>query len=132
YPSLLFVDGRQPDCEPDCGIVLRNKVPAEAICFLAVDTAQGPRSSYQLYQDTLSKLTGIVISQSKCDMRGIVHGSVVTERFNYYITPTTYVNWVKDFHVDRHQLSFTPVLPVLRADTSYHDHRILRQENSVL
>ena len=131
HPSLLLVLKEDQECKDGCGIQLRSRGKLESICYLASREPSDMRTDYLLYLDTLSRFTGFLIAQGKADLRGGVNGSVVVNRFQYWLPPTTYVNWVKDFHIKRAALDFSPALPVLTGAGESGNYRIFRLDGEI-
>ncbi len=132
YPSLLFVTGRETNGGLGSGISLNSMVSLETLCYLGGGISRDAIDASRVCQDSASHLLGMVISQGECDLRGSVSGSVVTVRFSYNQPPTRYVNWLKDLHIDRTSLSYSPAIPMLRSDTLPQAYRIIRLKSSVL
>jgi len=128
YLSMLLVDGRGESCRDECGIFLKSNGHMESICYMLVDSVEEDENDYLVYLDTLKLFTGFISSEGRTDVRGNVIGSVITERFHYFVPPTTYVNWVKDFNISRPALNYLPVPPVLRDSTGLRHVMIWRQD----
>lgn len=128
YPSLLLFRDKEHIPEIETGIFLRSREQMESVCYVEKNLDSKGNNSPLIYLDSLSRFTGLIISQGKADLRGRVYGSVMTERFHYFLPPTTYVNWLKDFQIDRTQLDYRPVLPLMSGSDEESEFAVLRQD----
>ena len=95
------------------GIFLQSRSRLEAVCTVSSPPLDSVEFPPTVLIDTATTLTGYVLSHALADIRGTVHGSVVTERFDYYLPPTTYVNWVRNAVIDRLKMTYSMPLPLL-------------------
>jgi hypothetical protein len=128
YPSLLLADVTDDPNEPEGGIYLRSRRLLESVAYVREKPFQFGSPDRLLYLDTLARYQGVMIAQGYTDLRGRLEGSAVTDRFHFNYPPTTYVNWLKDAHIDRSRLDFTPVLPALEPSDSTGSYYVLRQD----
>ncbi len=128
YPSILLIRDREDLSDMETGIFLQSRSKMESVCFSERNPSTEDRTNPVIYLDSASSFTGIIIAQSKADLRGTLNGSVFTERFHYFASPTTYVNWIKDLKIDRTKLDYHPVLPLLDNATDSNDYSILRSD----
>ena len=128
YPSLLLFRDIEQIPEIETGIFLTSRERMESVCYVGKNQDSKGNNSPLVYLDSMSIFTGLIISQGKADLRGRVYGSVFTERFHYFLPPTTYVNWIKDFQIDRTQLDYRPVLPLIDGFNEKSEFAILRQD----
>jgi hypothetical protein len=127
YPSLLLICDNENNFKEDCGITISSKGQLESNCWINFTYSETNPQDYLFYLDTLSIFKGTISCAGKADIRGTVYGSIVTERFHYYLPPTTYINWVKDFYINREYLDYTPVLPIFD-NTDSSRYGILRED----
>lgn len=113
YPSLLFVRDGDNAALAEAGIFLKSRSPMESVCYAERNFKPEDEIHPYVYLDTNSTFTGIIVSESQVDLRGKMAGSVYAERFQYFAVPTTYVNWLNDFQIDRGKLKYDPTLPML-------------------
>jgi hypothetical protein len=98
------------------GIFLQSRSKLEAVCMVSSPPADSVEFPPTILLDTATALTGYILSNCLADIRGTVYGSIVTERFNYYLTPTTYVNWIRNAVIDRSKMTYSMPLPILVSD----------------
>lgn len=128
YPSLLLADTPDGPNEPTGGIYLRGRGLLESVAYSREKPLQFGSPERLLYLDTLTRYQGAMIAQGYTDLRGRLEGSAMTNRFHFDYPPTTYVNWLKDAHIDRSRLDFTPVLPAMEPSDSTGSYYVLRQD----
>lgn len=128
YPGSLLITGDSITNYNSCGIWLMSRGVLEGLCCLRLKELDAQEKDYQIYLDTSSTFTGGIISEGKVDLRGTVYGTIVTSRFSYTEPTTTYINWAKDFHVDRTKLTFALAAPILGTEHLQSGFRILSQE----
>ena len=128
YPTLVFIDNRRnSDCSRAAGAFFSSSACLEMSAVMIAPTDREDPDCL-LYIDSVARCTGFVLSQPAVDARGTVLGSIVTNRFTYDEAPSTYVNWVHNFHVDRTMLDHTPPLPLLMGPDTVNTYRIYKQE----
>lgn len=57
-------------------------------------------------------VNGLLYSDNLVTLEGTVNGSVITDRFHFYHSPTHYYNWIRDGIVDRNRLNELFSLPL--------------------
>ena len=116
YPSTLFTTGRIFENEILGSIVLTDRAQVTGSVILddtglAADNTLRRRTSVLI--DRSAKLTGVLYSTNQTTIHGQVIGSVITDHFYLYVSPTTYINWLKDAYIDRPGLGEGFKLPLL-------------------
>jgi hypothetical protein len=130
YPGTILLASNDKPCDDSCGIWITSHGSLEGLCYLNPGKRHEYSEDFQIFLDTGCTLTGAVVSESKTDIRGTINGSIITERFLYTEPTTTYVNWAKDLHVNRSQLSFNLATPILSLNQIKNPYIIMRQEKS--
>jgi hypothetical protein len=128
WPGSLTVAASAEPPVDSCGIWLTSRGMLEGGCYLHQDVADSSFRRYRVYLDTGSTFNGVIVSEGAADLRGTVHGTVVTDHFTYEEPTTVYVNWVKDLQVDRTAFNYLPVPPILREEVPERRLQILRQD----
>lgn len=130
FPAMLVVDAPSDSCADSCGIFLRTVAPVEASCIVLIEEHSTRIPEPQILIDTNVTISGVLVSQCVVDLRGTLLGSVWTTLFRFYAPPTTYVNWLRNAHVDRPRLTFVPALPILPGDTVASNLHVVWQEEA--
>lgn len=112
YPAslILIPSGAGSDSPP--AIWLQSKRPVESVVFAGGSLRTEDSLFSRLGVDTGSILVGLAVSQDVAEVKGRVDGALMTERFLIESPPTSYVNWLANATVNRHQLNYLPALPV--------------------
>lgn len=118
YPALLLFTPKKAWSYDSASIWIGSTRALEGICYVHVNDPERTRDEFNVYLDTGVTFTGAIVSEGSVDLRGRIIGTVVTDRFSYSEPTTKYINWAKDFRIDRTRLSFIPVPPMLASRTS--------------
>jgi hypothetical protein len=62
--------------------------------------------------DTTAIVRGAIYTKGLTELFGTVHGTVITDQFYFYESPTSYFNWIKDATIDRTQRPDEFILPI--------------------
>ncbi len=117
YPSLLLTNASVFANSGDYGIRVASHLPTNAIImYLSSDTLK-QRDHEVVEVDSNAIIEGIVYSSDYLNLNGHLDGSAVTSNFKFEIPPTTYINWLKDITIDRPNLDYNPVLPIVKQDS---------------
>jgi hypothetical protein len=110
YPSLVMAYSAN-----DTGSVkiLPGSEVSGTVVFLTRDRSIVPtRQRGKVVVREKAIVNGLVFSDNLTTLHGKVNGSVITDRFHFYYSPTDYYNWIKDGVVNREPLSDQFRLPV--------------------
>lgn len=117
FPSLILVDHMSLEDRTKFGIQVSSHLPLEAnIMYFSADTLS-QRDNEIIIVDSTVTVFGTVYSSDYLSLQGDINGSVMANSFKFKIPPTTYVNWLKDVHIDTKARDFTPVLPLVNSDS---------------
>lgn len=114
YPAMLLHMASRPGSDSGATtIVLASSSKSEGTCYMASADDNSLNEAAVIRLDTNAVFSGYIISESKVDIRGDLHGAVMAERFHAHEPPTTYVNWLVGGRIIRSWLDHTPALPIL-------------------
>jgi cytoskeletal protein CcmA (bactofilin family) len=101
YPSLLYINPGLDGSVKTGAITLQDNATIEGVVMLP-DTEEGIVTDEQtlISIGEQATLRGAVYNTSRTELNGKVSGTVMTNQFYFYISPTMYVNWLKDAHID--------------------------------
>lgn len=120
FPTLILVSSTAFNSRLDYGIRISSHAPIEAnILYVSADTLQ-QRENEIIIIDSSMSLSGCVFSSDFLSLQGDIAGSVMTGNFKFTIPPTTYVNWLKDIHINVLARGYTPVMPLFESDSVYY------------
>ncbi len=109
YPSLLLVDSQSDFANIE---LLNGAVLNGSVIMLSGNSIVQQRRLNNILIDRNSRVNGLVYSDNFVTLDGEVNGTIITDRFYFYLSPTTYFNWIKDGIVNRKILSKKFVLPI--------------------
>ncbi len=101
YPSLLYV---KPDIQGSIKtgtINVKNETLIEGVIMISdiVDAIVTDEKTLISIGEGVT-LKGAVYNTSRTEMSGTVYGTVMTNQFYFYNSPTTYLNWLKDAQIN--------------------------------
>lgn len=131
YPSMLYLDAEHEAVDSSTGIRLVSAGLLEGTVVTYCDKRTTDTELPLLRAAPCTTLRGYILSQGELDAQGKIFGSIVTRQFGFRVSPTTYVNWVRDIHVNRTMLDFEPALPVLDNSGQPPNLRILRMDSDL-
>jgi len=80
-------------------------VEIEGAIFLANDIAEEiGRKRHKLLFEKSTRVKGFTYSDNYTELQGSVYGTVMTNTFHFYLSPTIYINWIKDAEINRSAL----------------------------
>ncbi|MGH1364881.1 MAG: pilus assembly PilX N-terminal domain-containing protein [Calditrichia bacterium] len=102
YPScsLVWSDAEEARIILSAGTTIKGSV-----YLLTVRNLPVPRTLRgKLIIDEDAILIGLAFSDNLCELKGEVNGSVITDRFHFYYSPTEYYNRIMDGRIQRSKL----------------------------
>ncbi len=76
------------------------------------------REQLKVTIDTAALVRGVIYTQGLTELFGTVHGTIITDQFYFYESPTSYFNWIKDATIDRTQRPKDFVIPFGFSDSA--------------
>jgi hypothetical protein len=74
----------------------------------------------KIYIDASSQVNGFVYSNQYCEIQGEIRGTIMTQNFYLYSSPTTYINWLNGATISRPAFEGTFCIPVgLKNDVGF-------------
>lgn len=113
YPSLLYARPGLEGSVKTGRITLRDNVKLDGVVMLPdieEGLATGDRAMVAAGENVIVR--GAVYSTSRTELHGTVYGTVMTNQFYFYISPTTYLNWLKDAGIDLYNRPSPFVVPI--------------------
>lgn len=114
YPSVIYCSGRLHENTLRGQIALQNMAVVKGTVILnpKIENLRDKRDETSVYVGKNSKLIGVIYSNHYTVLDGTVYGNVSTKEFFLYVSPTTYLNWLRDATVDRSKLPGIFLMPL--------------------
>ncbi len=115
YPSVIYCQGHVVGNTLEGKVLLHENAVVKGTVILHSNSEQVLSSMNGMLTDldAGSKFVGAIYSDHYIRLSGTVFGSVVTEEFYLYLSPTTYLNWLLDTAINRNQLPRNFLMPLL-------------------
>jgi hypothetical protein len=107
YSSKEFFAGGSPDI-----IELRDEAIVDGSIIYSTPLSAFQRDNMRIHIDTTTTLRGGLYNAGQTELHGTVLGSVLTQQFYFYESPTSYINWLKDVTIDVTQRPPGFVVPI--------------------
>jgi len=113
YPSVVYCDGWVKDRAVWGEIEIKDQAVVQGMVIMNTEQKDlsKKRNETNIYIDKNAKVIGAVYSSNYVTLLGTVYGSIATDVFHLYISPTTYKNYLKDTTIDRTQLPDVFLMP---------------------
>lgn len=110
YPSVLMVF-----TEKDTGSIQLypgSNVSGSIIYLTGKDTLLFGQSRGKIVIHDNAQLNGLIYSDNFTTLNGHINGTVITDRFYFYYSPTNYFNWINGATIDRETIKNNFKLPI--------------------
>ncbi len=109
YPSIAMVY-----ISSDSGSIklLGDSEISGAVVYLSNREKTPQQNQGKIIIEKHATINGLVYSDNFTTLNGRVNGTVITDRFYFYHSPTVYLNWIKDGVIDRNKLNDRFKLPI--------------------
>jgi hypothetical protein len=106
YPSVLYCSGRLEEKELKGLIILQDQavVQGTIISYPEEINISDIRDITMIRIEKQARAVGVIYSHHHTSIEGTVLGNVSTSEFFLYVSPTTYLNWLRDATIDRTKL----------------------------
>jgi hypothetical protein len=134
YPSVIYCQGHVVENTLEGKVLLHENAVVKGTAILHSNSEQESAlmNGTLIDLDVGSKFVGTIYSDHYTRLSGVVLGSVVTEEFYLYLSPTTYLNWLMDVTIDRTQLPGNFLMPLLfseKPELGILDWEIVKESN---
>lgn len=110
YPSVLYIAGEAAEEGGRIRITDRASVSGTIIHPRLADAPRGHAGHIRI--DEHAQVRGLIFNGHETEVHGTVYGSVLTHQLYFFISPTNYVNWLRNATIDRTQLPLSFVVPL--------------------
>lgn len=112
YPSVVYCSGTNDKNILKGKIELKGQCVVYGSIIMSGNHLLSDRNETLVKIDINAKLVGVVYASNEIALEGTVYGSVVTGGITFYLSPTTYLNWLYDVEIDRTKLPDNFLLPL--------------------
>lgn len=98
YPSVLYVAGEAAD--EGGGIRIRDQAIVNGTLVHPPLVEPPIQHAGRIRIDEAATVRGLVFNGHETEVHGTVYGSILTHQFYFFVSPTNYINWLRDATVD--------------------------------
>ena len=128
YPSVLYSQKDAFAGGSTSAISLNDQAIVDGTILFPFEPSLINQEQLKVTVDTLALVRGAIYSRGLTELFGTVYGTVITDQFYFYESPTSYFNWIKDATIDLTQRPPGFVIPIGFSDSVKYeilDWRIL-------
>jgi len=118
YPSLVYSSKELYDGGKKEVINIRDRSIVDGTVIYPFKSSSFTQDLFRVKVDTNATVRGSIYNAGQTELLGTVLGSVITEQFYFYESPTSYINWLKDVTIDVTQRPQNFVLPIGFTDST--------------
>ncbi len=118
YPSLVYSSKEFSNGGKEEVIDIRDQAVVDGLIMYPFQPNSFNRERLRIRVGPQATIRGGVYTQGQTELLGTVSGSVLTNQFYFYESPTSYINWLKDATIDVTQRPDDFVLPIGLSDTT--------------
>jgi hypothetical protein len=114
YPSILGVISEKNKKNDNTLFIGKNvEIEGSVIISKETDDPQSEEFKHIMIIDPTAIINGITYSDNYTELNGTVYGTVFTNAFQFYLSPTTYINWINDGEINRPALLNHFIYPIV-------------------
>lgn len=111
YPSLVYSSKEFYEEGAREVINIRGQSIVDGTVIYPIQTNTFNQDLFRVRIDTNATVRGSIYNLGQTELLGTVLGTVITNQFYFYDSPTSYINWLKDVTIDVSQRPENYVLP---------------------
>ncbi|WP_409029390.1 hypothetical protein [Gracilimonas sediminicola] len=100
YPSMIYTDQELSTDRQEIIIDIRDNARLDGTIVYPVPTTNFTSGLFRFRVSDQAVVRGGVYTLGQTELEGTVLGSVLTQQFYFYESPSSYINWLKDAEVD--------------------------------
>ena len=112
YPSLVYTEKEFGERENSNVIRIMGQATIDGSIVYPIRARGINQASLKVKLDAGAKVRGGIFSLGQTELQGEVLGSVLTNQFYFYESPSAYINWLKDANIDITQRPAQYVVPI--------------------
>ncbi len=111
YPSMVYSSKELYDGGAKEVITVRDRAMVDGTVVYPFKSSSFTQDLFRVKVDTNATVRGSIYNAGQTELLGTVLGSVITNQFYFYESPTSYINWLKDVTIDVTVRPLNYVLP---------------------
>jgi Na+-transporting NADH:ubiquinone oxidoreductase subunit NqrC len=123
YPSLIYTDQELSPVRQEIIIDIRDNTKVDGTVIYPVQTTNVTSGLFRVRVSGRAVVRGGIYTLGQTELEGKVLGSVLTQQFYFYESPSSYINWLKDADVDFSGRPEDYVMPI--GFSEHPDYQIL-------
>ena len=112
YPSVLYSQKDTYAGGSRSAISLNDQAIIDGTILYPFEPSLINQEQLKVTVDTTALVRGAIYNSGLTELFGTIHGTVITDQFYFYESPTSYFNWIKDATIDLTQRPSGFVIPV--------------------
>ena len=128
YPSVLYSQKDAFAGGSTSAISLNDQAIVDGTILFPFEPSLINQEQLKVTVDTTALVRGAIYTKGLTELFGSIYGTVITDQFSFYESPTSYFNWIKDATIDLSQRPPGFVIPIGFSDSARYeilDWRIL-------
>ncbi|RNC79883.1 MAG: hypothetical protein ED557_12145 [Balneola sp.] len=118
YPSMVYSSKEFSNAGKAEVIDIRDQSVVDGMLLYPYQPNPFNREQLQVRIGQQATVRGGLYTRGQTELLGTVYGSVFTDQFYFYESPTSYINWLKDVTIDVTERPDDFVLPIGFSDTT--------------
>lgn len=117
YPSVVLSYFNPTNFEEVAPILLTGKSTVDGMVFsIHQSMSSAENSDFKNIIDSGALVRGAYINTGISEVKGEIHGTVITHQFEFYESPTTYKNWIREGVFDLSKRPKDFIIPILSSN----------------
>ncbi|WP_421774274.1 pilus assembly PilX N-terminal domain-containing protein [Gracilimonas sp.] len=100
YPSMIYTDQELSPDRQEIIIDIRDNAKVDGTVVYPVSTTNFTSGLFRVRVSDQAVVRGGIYTLGQTELEGTVLGSVLTQQFYFYESPSSYINWLKDAEID--------------------------------
>jgi len=117
YPSVLYSQKDTYAGGSRSAISLNDQAIIDGTILYPFEPSLINQEQLKVTVDTTALVRGAIYNSGLTELFGTIHGTVITDQFYFYESPTSYFNWIKDATIDLTQRPPDFVTPIGFSDS---------------
>lgn len=117
YPSVLYSQKDAYAGGSRSAISINDQSIVDGTILFPIKPSLINQEQLKVMVDTTALVRGAIYTKGLTQLFGSIHGTVITNQFYFYESPTSYFNWIKDATIDLTQRPKEYVVPIGFSDS---------------
>ena len=118
YPSILANYFKPRGFENEIPIYLDDKSSVDGLILTVHDSPLSTTNKdYKNIIEDQVKVRGAYFNSGITENKGVIMGTILTSNFQFYESPTSYINWIREGEIDNTQRPEKFVIPISIGDS---------------